>query len=194
MPKLSKKIDGKHIILTFSRGYDYPGMKIMNETAEKFKYDPPSFRLAVRDWWDGIWETSPYRSASCTLAGHELTKKGMIWYRRNAHKIEKVVKESRKTEYQRMPRTAMARHGGFKLSNLMMDQSCLCPCCGVDLIEVNDYELDHIQPISKGGCNEYWNLQFLCAPCNRSKSDKDPFVWAALTKTELPAKFLAHHY
>jgi len=33
-------------------------------------------------------------------------------------------------------------------------------------------EIDHIIPISKGGCTAEENLQTLCWKCNRSKSDK----------------------
>ena len=33
-------------------------------------------------------------------------------------------------------------------------------------------EIDHIIPVSKGGCTEEKNLQTLCWKCNRSKSDK----------------------
>ena len=32
-------------------------------------------------------------------------------------------------------------------------------------------EFDHIIPFSEGGANTYRNIQLLCQPCNRSKSD-----------------------
>lgn len=36
-------------------------------------------------------------------------------------------------------------------------------------------EVDHIRPWSMGGSDEVWNLQPLCRPCNRSKSNDMTF-------------------
>jgi 5-methylcytosine-specific restriction endonuclease McrA len=36
--------------------------------------------------------------------------------------------------------------------------------------------LDHVVPLAKGGKHLPGNLQFLCAPCNLHKSDKDPIA------------------
>lgn len=43
-----------------------------------------------------------------------------------------------------------------------------CAQCGSN----ENLEFDHIIPLSKGGANTYRNLQLLCEPCNRSKSDR----------------------
>lgn len=40
-----------------------------------------------------------------------------------------------------------------------------CQKCG----STERLEIDHIQPLSRGGTNDLGNLQVLCLPCNRSK-------------------------
>jgi len=48
-----------------------------------------------------------------------------------------------------------------------------CKCC-----VKNEYHIDHINPIKRGGGNEIENLQVLCPTCNKRKSAKDPVDWA----------------
>ncbi len=50
-----------------------------------------------------------------------------------------------------------------------------CALCGIDLVMElgDDYHIDHIVPLSKGGCNDLVNLQLLCKACNLSKSNSD---------------------
>ena len=42
----------------------------------------------------------------------------------------------------------------------------------VDCSSQKDLEFDHIIPYSKGGADSAQNLQILCRPCNRKKSNK----------------------
>lgn len=51
-----------------------------------------------------------------------------------------------------------------------------CAVCRVCIS--TKYQVDHIQPLSRGGSNDARNLQLLCGPCNGSKGPKDPIVWA----------------
>jgi 5-methylcytosine-specific restriction endonuclease McrA len=47
-----------------------------------------------------------------------------------------------------------------------------CPCCNQPLGD--DYHMDHIMPLKRGGANEDWNIQLLRQQCNNQKSAKDP--------------------
>ena len=53
------------------------------------------------------------------------------------------------------------------------DNFTCCNCRNSTHIEPNLLlEIDHIIPVSKGGCTVESNLQTLCWKCNRSKSNK----------------------
>lgn len=57
-------------------------------------------------------------------------------------------------------------------SRLFELQKGKCACCGEPL--GNDYHMDHIMPIARGGSNEDWNIQLLRRDCNISKNAKHP--------------------
>ena len=54
---------------------------------------------------------------------------------------------------------------------------CVAPGCGVS-INLGSSDLDHHIPLASGGLHDDSNIQVLCKPCNRSKSYKDPHVFA----------------
>ena len=58
------------------------------------------------------------------------------------------------------------------VAEMLENQGGRCPLCGHDIQD--GYEMDHIQPQSKGGASTITNLQLLCRACNRKKGNKTP--------------------
>lgn len=58
---------------------------------------------------------------------------------------------------------------------LFTKQGGVCNGCGARLSDA--VHLDHIHPISRGGVNEDYNVQLLCANCNLSKGNKTMEEW-----------------
>jgi hypothetical protein len=53
-----------------------------------------------------------------------------------------------------------------------------CAACGKDIVHelCDEPHIDHMFPISQGGCNDFVNLQLLCSACNGRKSDEEAQV------------------
>jgi CRISPR/Cas system Type II protein with McrA/HNH and RuvC-like nuclease domain len=60
------------------------------------------------------------------------------------------------------------------IRRLFEAQDGKCVFCHVDL---DQFHVDHIIPIARGGGNGENNLQLLCPKCNLSKRDKDPAMY-----------------
>lgn len=89
-------------------------------------------------------------------------------YRDNNKELFRIIYKNRK---------ARRKSNGGKLSKdivekLMKLQKGKCPCCRLPL--GNDFHIDHIIPLSKGGTNTDDNVQLLRAKCNLQKNAKDP--------------------
>ena len=63
-------------------------------------------------------------------------------------------------------RTPVSVSKRFRVFQRDLYQCRICHASGVPL------EVDHIIPVSRGGSNDMANLQALCVPCNRGKSDR----------------------
>ncbi len=81
--------------------------------------------------------------------------------------------------YDNNRRTRMRSNGAqcsaADIAFLRAKQKGRCAACGK---RHPTLEVDHIQAVARGGSGERPNLQLLCRPCNRSKSDKDAILWA----------------
>lgn len=71
---------------------------------------------------------------------------------------------------------AGGHHTLQQIKEMLLKQACKCINCLANISK--KYEIDHIQPISKGGSNWISNIQLLCPLCNHKKNAKDPFQWA----------------
>ncbi len=55
---------------------------------------------------------------------------------------------------------------------VMKESGGRCALCGASKKDY-PFNVDHIRPRSRGGKNDYENLQVLCSKCNQAKSNKD---------------------
>lgn len=77
-------------------------------------------------------------------------------------------------------RRARKRSTGGRLSSGLTEklhtlQKGKCPCCKHPLGD--DFHLDHVAPLARGGLNVDSNMQLLRAVCNLNKSAKDPLLF-----------------
>lgn len=59
----------------------------------------------------------------------------------------------------------------------LLDQPKICSYCGQDC--KSNYQLDHIDPLSKGGTHTIDNFTIACSFCNNSKHNYTLVVWLA---------------
>lgn len=82
--------------------------------------------------------------------------------------------ERRALEAVRRARKAGAhgRYTATDIRRIRTQQRDKCACCKTSL--KGKGEIDHIEPLARGGSNEPRNLQLLCGPCNSTKNARDP--------------------
>ena len=91
----------------------------------------------------------------------------VIWGRRKRHgsQIDRLRKRHERDE---VPAPARREHIDPDLQDeVWRRDEGRCVRCGSD----EELQFDHVIPVSKGGGNTAENLQVMCGPCNRAKSD-----------------------
>lgn len=73
-------------------------------------------------------------------------------------------------------KNAEGEHSLSDIKYIITKQKNKCANCRNSVKD--NYHIDHIYPISKGGSNNKHNIQILCPTCNVTKNAKDPIIWA----------------
>jgi 5-methylcytosine-specific restriction endonuclease McrA len=79
------------------------------------------------------------------------------------------------SRYRARKLSAGGSHTVADVLNILASQKRRCVYC---MTVLTKYHVDHIEPISKGGSDDKYNLQILCPRCNRQKSAKPPIQFA----------------
>lgn len=87
-------------------------------------------------------------------------------YREANPEKQRVHKANRKAR----TRNAPGSHTAADIARLFAEQSERCGYCAVSI--ANDYHVDHVIPLSRGGGNDPSNLCLACPRCNLSKGAK----------------------
>jgi len=68
-----------------------------------------------------------------------------------------------------------------EVRNWLSQQVLICSYCNVSCID--NYHVDHIEPLSKNGVHELSNFTISCPTCNISKGNKSILYWFATNRS-----------
>jgi hypothetical protein len=111
-------------------------------------------------------------------------EKKQWWRRNNPDKVREIGRRWQQNNHTRTAQISQTRrarkrgNGVYRIENRDIRQlyerfGGLCAWCGGMMAT----ELDHVQPIKRGGYHGLGNILPSCRTCNRSKGDREPWGW-----------------
>ena len=151
---------------------------------EKYAQDPEKNREKTRRYRAANPEAGRLYSAKYRAENKEKVAAQEAKYRAdNAHAVRARSSDWRRRNPERSRMACQVRRARKRLamvgvsvdieSKLMRMQRGMCACCKID-IRGGKFQLDHIEPLARGGKHEDRNLQLLCQLCNGRKWAKNP--------------------
>lgn len=116
-----------------------------------------------REWREAHPGYAAERLAEWQAANKErMAEHYAAYYQRN-----RVARDAKDRNRRALRMQAEGTHGLRELQQMHEDQGGLCAYCETPLN--NGYDVDHMIPLVRGGCNDWTNLALACATCNRRK-------------------------
>lgn len=146
--------------------------------------NPEKFRERFSAWASkNKGHLKAYRAARYQANREKDLALSKAWKRANADRVRERgrqwrAKNPHAAKIHQQNRRARILSSGGKLSRglvprLMALQRRQCACCKANL-RIVGHQLDHIEPLARGGVHEDRNMQLLCPSCNRSKHARPP--------------------
>ena len=126
------------------------------------------YRINHRD------ELNAYSKEYASTHSQEAVKRSRDWAKNNPERHRILQQIAARRRYARK----LKAEGTFNLNdilNILFEQSNLCAYCGIRVYD--DFQIDHIIPLSRGGSNWPDNLAVSCKNCNAQKNARTPNEW-----------------
>lgn len=156
----------------------------MVKYTEEWRARNPDWRERKREydkaWYPANFEKISARQKENYAKDREAKKAQAAQWARDNRERRRLISRN----YQHRRRAKEAEGISTKeLGNWYKEQERLCYWCGTT--EAEQWSIDHVVPLSKGGKHEYDNLVIACMPCNTLKGSKDPEDFAIEIKQKL---------
>lgn len=146
--------------------------KARRQSAEWRRANPEKSRAAIVRWERAHPDRGRARDAKHHAAHPDARRiRNARWVKANP---ESVIA----SKHRRRALVLNAPGGGVtteQWDGILTDSLGLCVYCN----ERRSLEMEHVEPLSRGGAHDPENIAAACAPCNRSKNDTKLVVWMA---------------
>lgn len=168
-----KGLSGEKEVLVVKK--DERQARYLQQRNAKLKTDPEfasAFRAKEKTRRQRWREAHPERVSAINALAYANNKESIRKARRERPEVRRANDAARRAR----KLGAEGSHNSADVLLILSLQKWRCAACAADLR--NGHQVDHIEPLARGGSDDRKNLQALYKPCNLRKGAKDPYVFA----------------